>query len=309
MTGRQIALMSASLVAQGGYIHLHGPHGEFDIEGFATVTASNPSGPGQIALSGRPVRVFWREKGLQASGNSLKGETGVDAKSGEYYLKSGQFSGGVKLESDSDAAYDYLSKHPDAGPAPSRVPRVQFGLSSEVIGYQGDSNVGSINLPERFTGTWSKQGVETVKVNGAGHQRQFEERFATTGVSGEFAFNTLASGADPLRTGTIQGPATFKVTRTSMLDSKSEPNTTVDGTADRIDFDFLSAAKTVTLTGNVHFDGTGFTYPAKGPLVPQVYTGSTQASKAVITLGEDGEIERVDMEGVVTNIKPQGGGR
>gem|GEM_PF-4877064 len=303
-----IVLASLALATQAGYIHLKGPRGEFDIEDIATVSATNPMGVGKIAVTGHPFHLFWRDRGFQANATSLDGETGVDSKSGEYYLQTAKLSGNASVVTDSEAASAYQAKQTGTkNPSPGHV---RLSLASEIIDYAGDAEVGTATLPQSFVATWAKTGEESVLLNKVKHARRYDEDLEVHGVSGNIEFDTLANAANPLRKGTVIGPATFKLTKTSTLDANPEPNTTINGVADRIDLDFVSPTKTVTLTGNVHFEGSGFTYAeTKNGPAPQTYTGSMQASRAVLTFGADGQLERIDMDSVVTNIKPQGGGR
>ncbi|MFI5387402.1 MAG: hypothetical protein ACHQ50_14935 [Fimbriimonadales bacterium] len=301
-----------ALAQQTDFLHFRGPSGEFDIEHIAKLSAAQ-FGPGNISVSGNPVQVFWRDKGLNLSAAALVGETAVDEQSLNPYPKAATISGSAVVTSDSEEARAYQVKlaqslGKDPPPADPRTRRIT--LSSQLFTYSGDYLTGRFTMPGEFTGTLATHGTENVVVKPKKSEigkkpvlllRVFDDAMEVHGVSGTIELLTLASTREnPLRTGTINGPVKFKYTRHSTLDGKPEHEAVVNGSADRIDMDFSSPVHTITFTGNVKVDGDNGDY---------VFSSSN--AKTVLTLGPHDELHKIDSEGspIKTNVKPVGGGR
>src|SRR5436190_1908402 len=110
-----LAVPALLLAQQGQFLRFTGPKGELLIQNLTSFTVDNLIGSGHFTANGSPVQIFWKDAGVTASANSIEGETGVDAESHEYFLKSGIMAGGATTTIDSDAAYSYLVQRAQAG--------------------------------------------------------------------------------------------------------------------------------------------------------------------------------------------------
>jgi len=253
-------------------------------------------------LTGNPPAVVaWKDAGMTLSAYSIEGETGGDEKSGQLFVKSATIQSNAVATLDSQAADSYALEHAKeiGAPQPPPDPEIKrLQVTSPLLTYAGDPKVGKITVPQDFNTTGFFHGSQEVTVKGTKGTRVYDDHVEAHGSSGNLEFLTHATESTPIRKGTIMGPVVFKYRRDAKIDGKAERPTTYNLTADRLDIDFLSAKHTITVTGNVRFDGES-----------QGYKGSGSGAKAVLTFGPGGDLEGFTMEGPTeTNIKPQKSG-
>lgn len=301
-----------AIVQQDRYVRLRGPDGEFDIENITKFVGERLEG-GKIHVDGSPVQVFWRDKGLAISCATIDGETATDSTHGAYYLKSATIAGDATATWDTDAVYSYAAQQAaDEGkPVPPPVPfRKRMTITSPAFSYVGEFDQGTLTLPSAFTGSWAHHGSEIVGKSDQKQMRVFDDTGEVHGTSGTFDVYTSAVGPIPLKKGSVSGPVTFRFARNSTLDGKAEAPTVATGQADRMEFDFIGDTHTITLTGNISIDMTA---DVKVQKQAKPFLASIKGAKAVLTLGPNGELQKIDMDGTptITNIKPlkTGGGR
>lgn len=285
--------MSLALIAavalQGGELHLRGPQGDVEIRNFATLAGT--FGPGLKQVTGNPVQVLWHDAGLSLQGKSA----GVDLQlnsTGDYYVRTGELTGGASLTLDSALAYRYeVNRARDAGalapPAPPQADNVIF--TTDRLSYAGDQDQGVLTIPSSFTGTYDLT-------------RTLPNRLSVTmqviGSSGTFELGTHARREKiALRTGTVAGPVTVRY-------SQAAANGAVEllANGDRMTMRFIGDDRSIRLAGNVKITGSG-----------QGYKGDASGSEAVLILGKDNELKEFRMTGspTRTNVEAQnkGGGR
>ncbi len=295
-----VLLSGFALAGQNGIeFRVHGKEGAFLLRG-ERFSASPPFGPGHITFSGKPALLSRLDSGVEVKAESIDGETAIDEQSGDLFLKSADVAGGASFTQSTEDAIAYAREQAKAGGVempPVGTDRQRISITSPTLHYSGNAMVGTLEVPSGFRGAMVTHLTTPVEENGRKHERIADTNAEITGASGVAEFFVPSTSPSPLRKGTVLGPATFKFSSHSTLDGKPELPTDLHGHAGRIDLDFLSKAKTITLTGSVEIEG-----------VSQGYRGSLTASKAVLTFGVDGTLERIDMEGSTTNIKPQKSG-
>lgn len=261
------------------------------------------SGSRAVAI-GKPAQILWRDAGMYFVANTIESDIVVDSEGRGYYLDNAKFTGQARLNFDFDTALDFLQEAAGGAlEARSEMPAARVDLITERFSYKGDYVAGTAFLPVAFDVHATGHDVQEVKQQTGVKKRESRIAFDMHGVSGELGLLTHAKkGVLPLRTGFLNGPVTFKARRESTLAGQAEPPMEIKGTADRMEYDFVSAEHTVTLIGNIRVDGLG-----------SIYQGSTTGQRAVLTFGADNQVKKVVVEQAVTNVKPQpkpgGGGR
>lgn len=282
-----------------GVTRLQSPNGEIEIH-HKRITIG--AGGGSLTVEGAPALLNWKDAGVKASAALITAEAGTDVAARAYFLKSANLTGAARLEFDNVARHAFLAdlaatRGVPAPPTPES--NLQAVITSETMTYTGDFDLGTATIPGALHAASRAHGEERVALKTGQALRVYDDSAEFRATSGTFEVATHPKeGALPFRKGSIMGPTTFSYRRQSTLDGAPEPPNQIDGTADRIDFDFTGENRTVTLTGNVRVEGR-ITVLSGGKHTP--YEATTSGARAVITFGPKMEFRQIVMEGDPTD--------
>lgn len=305
------AFVLAILLAQEPALVFRSPSGAFELWDFDTVAWEAPREAGHpptmhAEVRGKAFRLRWRDRGIDVSGRT--GTVDADrTAAGNFFITRAGLAGGVSIHRDTRLADEFAAEQAKAAgsPSPEANPNhSSLTLTTEALSYAGDADGGTVTMGAAFDLDSRSHRATSASVKGSPNQRApltIDDQLTLRGADGTVTFATDARDVNALRTGHVSMPVVHLV-RKAVQDGKALPDSIVDASADRMDLDFLSANRTLTLTGNVVVNGSA-----------EVYAGTTKASKAIITFGPDGRITRIEMTGspTETNVKPRpaaGGG-
>jgi hypothetical protein len=280
---------------------LKGPGSEIDIWNSHLSLELIPTGT-RAEVKGSPAQIAVREAGMAFFGNSITADLATDEK-GRGYVSNAAFTDSARLVFDFNSMMDFLREI--GGPIEDFPPGTPNPAHAEFtaarFSYDGTYETGTLHFPVPFDLTANGASLDKVKKGDALLDRQSTYVFRMHGVSGDLGVFVKADPKTlPLRTGTLNGPVTLHARRESTLGGQPELPGEINATADRMEYDFVSAVHTVSLTGNVKLDG-----------LHQTYAGSSTGARVVLTFGADNQVKKVEIEQAETNLKPQpkpGGG-
>lgn len=281
-----IALLAATVIQ--GQLSFRSSNGAFELWNFDSATFEPPlsaqSPPTLHGIAtGRPFFLRWLDRGIELEGRT--GEvTAARSPEGEYALTFAQIGGGITLSQDSQRA-DAFFKRVSAD-------WQKLVLTTDRIDLTGTSEQSTVAMAGRFQ-------IEATSHRTRGRETT-DQNIQAVASSGTVTFLTNPRDMDAIREGTILGPIQVTLDRTVWIGSQPKRGTHLEGGADRLDIDFISPKRTMTLTGNVSVKGHS-----------DAYSGDTRAAKAVITFGPDGQITSIEMTGspTTTQLKPHSGGQ
>ena len=282
---RSLALVAAFLttLCLAAQIKVNYRDGDFTLSGFNTFNATLENGGVQFSGDGVPVSIEITSSGVVVTGKSAQGTTQKDA-SGNYYLKEAVINGDAHLSVDSQKAYEYASRRKDSTQKPNGVTKTD--ITSDQIRYAGDAGTGRIDFPGAMNIDSTSTGSEVAKDQ---TKTDFTHTLHLTGANGFVTMLvTSAPATNPLRTGDISGPVTYSG-KSQTISKGITQETTFDGKADHMKFDFTQDPRTITLTGNV-------TLSSKGPAA----SGDISADTVVVTVDANLNPVKIDISGSPT---------
>jgi len=284
-----LAWLALGLAAiQGGKLFYEDKDQVFGIYNYTSGTGESTEDGGiSFDIKGNPVRIESRLQGLTIKAPGMKGTTGQtadpnDKKRSISFVKSLLANGNPVVLFNGASQYQAEVEHAKKYSLPAPKPLASSDtaeLKTEELAYTGTASDATFTMPKAFTlniGSEGKKEVE-VKAKGTEPARKVEKDFTVsgliTGASGVVRLDPTVRGMKQLQTGEFEGPITVHMVQNETIPPSTVPVvTTLDGKADRLEFD-LKAAYTITLIGNV-----------KVTYKDGIYQGTTEGNKVVVTL-------------------------
>jgi hypothetical protein len=252
-----LALLTAALVASQQATDkpaIEDRQGRFRLWGFVSTGIEFTDGGFTFGLSGNPVRGESQQQGLTFTCKSVEGRV-RQMQGGRMRLETATMTGDVDMK---------MSR--EGGGA---------GLKAAKVVLIDDGQEATATVPSAFT--------FTDDLDGADGQRSVR----ISGPAGTFKFDPLEKpGERPLRAAEVKGRTTAVVKSTGKDGSASAFTVVGDSAV------YSGVGRTLTLTGNVTFDGDQS--PPDGP----GFVGTIRGlGIVVVTFNEDGTLAKIDAKG------------
>lgn len=226
---------------------------DFTLSGFDGFSATLEANAVSFEGSGAPLRIEASSRGITATGKKAVG-TAQRAADRSYFLKE------LKLSGSGHVALDGRSGVMEPGASITDV-------VSESFHFTGSADAGRLEFDQAVT-IDSKSTANTIHLTGS-------KGFLTMLLGGQKKTS--------LQTGELAGPVEFTLTKAA---SGKEPGTHIQGSGDKLSFNFITEPATVTLEGNVKANGTS-----------AVFTGDLSADSMVVSLDAQMQPTKIEVKG------------
>jgi hypothetical protein len=255
---------------------------DFTLSGFDNFSATLEDQGTTFKGDGKPLKIE-----IQSSGTTITGTTadGMAKRgtSGPYFLENATISGNANLLMDGQIAQEFADRKRDSKAPAVPAPITKTQIESDVLKYSGTATDGRVEFPGAVTIDSSTNGKSVGKDKATSDVSRV---LHLTGASGFVTMQLGGAGNNALQTGEIAGPVTYSGNSTTTPAKGTAVETTFQGKADNMKFDFSKEPRTLTLTGNV-------TLTSKGAAA----SGDISADTVVVTLDANLKPTKVDITG------------
>jgi hypothetical protein len=244
-------------------------------------------------FEGKPLTLKLNSAGLTVNCLRLDGSAS-DFDKPKAVLRSMNATGNSSFHLDTAAKERYeIANKMLSAPSPSQSVTSLFSDKFNYVGSPADGTLtvpGAVHIVSRQTGPGAAGSSVKSYVND----------LDVTGSSAVVTLNPLAAtNESAIKTGVLQGPVVLKWVRHELASTGAPTESTLDGKADSLTMDLVSAKKTIILEGHVRVTASG-----------GLRIGETNVPRIVITL--DDQLQPIGFDadgGSVTRIHVGGGPR